>query len=197
MIHTHPPIARAPRRLIGPRLLPSARAAVAQAHVDSPLGGITLAATDRGLCGLWFDGQQHHPGALDAPVDAAQRFIAQAIAELAAYWASGAAVPRTPRRAAGSGFATPIDLVGTPFQRAVWTTLRALPPGRTASYGQVARACGHAEAVRAVGVAIGRNPVSILVPCHRVVGADGSLTGYAGGLDRKRRLLGIEQALPA
>jgi methylated-DNA-[protein]-cysteine S-methyltransferase len=95
---------------------------------------------------------------------------------------------------ASSGFGVPVDLVGTPFQRAVWTALRRIEPGRTTTYGDVARACGHAAAVRAVGVAIGRNPVSIIVPCHRVVGASGALTGYAGGLDRKRRLLELEAA---
>jgi methylated-DNA-[protein]-cysteine S-methyltransferase len=202
MIDSHATAARAPRRLIGPRVLPSARAAIAQARVDSPLGGITLAATERGLCGLWFDGQLHHPGSIDAPLDPAQPFIAMAIDELAAYWGGTDRRPvraRTPARrpTSASGFNTPIDLIGTPFQRAVWTALRNLPPGRTASYGELARACGHAEAVRAVGVAIGRNPVSVLVPCHRVVGADGALTGYAGGLDRKRRLLQIEQATAA
>jgi methylated-DNA-[protein]-cysteine S-methyltransferase len=176
--------------------------------MESPLGGITLAATARGLCGLWFDGQQHHPGPLDAPVDPAQRFLAMAIRELEAYWrgqpaprmhpsARSLAGTRSPAAApprAASGFSVPVDLVGTPFQRAVWTALRRIEPGRTTTYGDVARACGHAAAVRAVGVAIGRNPVSIIVPCHRVVGANGALTGYAGGLDRKRRLLEIEAA---
>jgi methylated-DNA-[protein]-cysteine S-methyltransferase len=185
----------------------AARAAVAQARIDSPLGGITLAATARGLCGLWFDGQQHHPGRLDAPVDPAQRFLAMAIRELEAYWRGhpaprphpsvrsiGARRPAAAPAPASSGFGMPVDLVGTPFQRAVWTALRRIEPGRTATYGEVAQACGHAAAVRAVGVAIGRNPVSIIVPCHRVVGANGALTGYAGGLDRKRRLLELEAA---
>jgi methylated-DNA-[protein]-cysteine S-methyltransferase len=178
----------------------AARLAIAQARTDTPLGPVTLAATARGLCGLWFDGQQHHPGALDAPVDASQRFIAQALEELARYWATparGPAVPRGGAQAAGRGrtvlrFAVPIDLLGTPFQRSVWTSLQRIAPGTTASYGEVARASGHGAAVRAVGVAIGRNPLSIIVPCHRVIGRDGSLTGYAGGLERKRRLLDLE-----
>jgi methylated-DNA-[protein]-cysteine S-methyltransferase len=180
----------------------AARLAAAQARTDTPLGLVTLAATSRGLCGLWFDGQQHHPGTLDAPVDATQRFIAQALEELARYWATssrGTTGGRGGSPAGGRGrgllrFSVPIDLLGTPFQRSVWTALQRIAPGATASYSDVARAAGHGSAVRAVGVAIGRNPLSIIVPCHRVIGRDGSLTGYAGGLDRKRRLLDLEAA---
>jgi methylated-DNA-[protein]-cysteine S-methyltransferase len=194
------------RRLLAGPPARAARAAVKQARVDTPLGPVTLAATDRGLCGLWFDGQRHHPGPLDAPHDPQQRHLACAIAELEAYWGGKAAAGRaTDERPGGTarwpgpravsmpfGFTVPVDLIGTPFQRAVWTTLRRIEPGCTVTYAQVAQACGHAAAVRAVGVAIGRNPLSIVVPCHRVVGSDGSLTGYAGGLDRKQRLLALE-----
>lgn len=161
---------------------------VAQARIDSPLGPITLAATARGLAGLWFDGQKHHPGALDAPRDETQPFIAQARAELQRYWQGGAAE--------GACFEVPLDAQGTPFQHAVWQALRDIPAGRTSSYAAVAARVGAPAAVRAAGSAIGRNPLSIIVPCHRVLGRDGSLTGYAGGLARKQALLQLEGASP-
>ena len=153
-------------------------ALAAQARVDTPLGPITLAATGRGLAGLWFDDQTHHPGPLDAPVDAAQPHLAQALRELSEYW-----------RGARTSFEVALDARGTEFQRAVWQALRAIAFGRTTSYGAVARSLGRPQAVRAVGAAVGRNPIGIVVPCHRVLGGDGSLTGYAGGLPRKRELL--------
>ncbi|WP_119290974.1 methylated-DNA--[protein]-cysteine S-methyltransferase [Azohydromonas sediminis] len=159
---------------------------VAQAHADTPLGPIVLAATARGLAGLWFDGQAHHPGPLAAPKDATQPFIAQALAELDAYWRDG----RT-------RFRTPIDAHGTPFQQRVWHALRGIAPGRTTTYGTLAAALGRPSAVRAVAAAVGRNPLAIVVPCHRVVGRDGALTGYAGGLARKRALLALEAAAEA
>jgi methylated-DNA-[protein]-cysteine S-methyltransferase len=161
-------------------------ALVAQAHADTPLGPIVLAATARGLAGLWFDGQTHHPGPLDAPEDATQAFIAQALDELDAYWRDGR-----------MRFRTPIDAHGTPWQRQVWHALRGIAPGRTTTYGALAAALGRPSAVRAVAAAIGRNPVAIVVPCHRVVGRDGALTGYAGGLARKRALLALEAAAGA
>jgi methylated-DNA-[protein]-cysteine S-methyltransferase len=160
---------------------------IAQAHVDSPLGPILLAATARGLAGLWFDGQAHHPGRLQAPLQDEQPFIAQAREELAMYWRHG------PRRA----FSVPLDASGTPFQQAVWRALRRIPAGQTRSYAQLAQQAGSPHALRAVGAAVGRNPLSIIVPCHRVIGSSGALTGYAGGLARKRSLLELEGALPA
>ncbi|MXW63669.1 MAG: methylated-DNA--[protein]-cysteine S-methyltransferase [Bacteroidetes bacterium SB0662_bin_6] len=90
-------------------------------------------------------------------------------------------------------FDLPLALRGTPFQRSVWEALRAIPYGAVQSYGELAKSLGKPDAVRAVGAANGRNPVSIVVPCHRVIGANGSLTGYAGGLERKRFLLALEQ----
>lgn len=90
-----------------------------------------------------------------------------------------------------------VDTGGTPFQRAVWRALRRIPSGRTASYGEIARRIGRPRAVRAVGLANGANPVAIVIPCHRVIGADGTLTGYGGGLDRKRWLLRHEGAVTA
>jgi methylated-DNA-[protein]-cysteine S-methyltransferase len=159
------------------------RPLVAQAAVDSPLGSMRLAATAHGLAGLWFDGQAHHPGALAAPDDASQPFIAQALRELQAYWRDGS-----------TRFEVALDAGGTPFQQAVWAQLRRIEAGQLSTYGEVAAQVGRPAAVRAVGAAIGRNPLSIIVPCHRVVGRDGSLTGYAGGLPRKQALLALEGA---
>jgi methylated-DNA-[protein]-cysteine S-methyltransferase len=159
---------------------------VAQARIATPLGPLTAAATAKGLAGLWFDGQKHHPGPIAAPVDERNAFIAQARRELAAYFAGSEG-----RR---GGFAVPLDPQGTPFQRRVWRSLGRIGCGELSSYGAIARQLGHAQAARAVGAAVGRNPISIIVPCHRVIGKDGSLTGYAGGLPRKRRLLALEGA---
>lgn len=156
-------------------------APVAQARWSSPLGNMTLAATDQGLAGAWFDDQKHHPGALPLPQDPSQRWLAEARAQLQAYFEGRL-----------THFDLPLDLRGTPFQREVWRALCAIRPGETVSYGTLARHCERAAAVRAVGAAVGRNPASVIVPCHRVVGHDGGLTGYAGGLDRKRSLLALE-----
>jgi methylated-DNA-[protein]-cysteine S-methyltransferase len=152
---------------------------VAQARLDTPLGRLLLAATDRGLGGIWFDDQAHHPGPLTAPWLPDHPLLAQARRELDGYWADA-------RRAR---FEVALDLGGTPFQQAVWAALRQIGPGQHDSYGQIARRLGRPLAMRAVGAAVGRNPVSIIVPCHRVLGQDGALTGYAGGLPRKRDLL--------
>lgn len=154
---------------------------IAQAHAATPLGPITLAASATGIAGLWFDAQRHHPGPLDAPEDASQRWIVQALAELATYWREGRMAWRVP-----------LDLGGSAFQRSVWEALRVIPPGTSLSYGALAERLGRASAVRAVGQAVGRNPVSVIVPCHRVLGAGGALTGYAGGLERKVALLRLE-----
>lgn len=154
---------------------------VAQARLDSPLGPLTAAATGAGLAGLWFDEQRHHPGMLTVPLAPEHPVLRQAARELARYWA-GEAID----------FALPLDLRGTPFQQAVWRALLAIGRGATCSYRDIAARAGNATAVRAAGAAVGRNPVSIIVPCHRVLGHDGSLTGYAGGLPRKRALLALE-----
>jgi methylated-DNA-[protein]-cysteine S-methyltransferase len=150
---------------------------------DSPVGPLTLTASDRALSGVHFAGDAL---ALDparrgatAPLDAAAR-------QLDEYFAGD-------RR----DFALELDLgAGTPFQQAVWGELLRIPYGETVSYGEVARRLGRPERVRAVGAANGRNPIAIVVPCHRVIGADGSLTGYGGGLDRKRALLALEGSAP-
>lgn len=157
----------------------------AQATIASPIGALLALATDKGLAGLWFDAQKHHPGALDAPVDADQVHIVAVRRWLDAYWAG-----RDPSPADVT-----LDLHGSLFQRAVWRALLGIPFGRTKTYGEIAAEVGNGAVPRATGAAVGRNPVSILVPCHRVIGADGSLTGYAGGLPRKERLLQHEGVL--
>jgi len=159
---------------------------LAQARIDTPLGPMTAAATARGLAGLWFDGQKHHPGPLAAPVDPDNPFIAQARRELSAWFANAAARRR--------GFAVALDPQGTDFQRGVWQLLQGIGCGDLARYGELARRLGRPQAARAVGAAVGRNPISVIVPCHRVLGQDGTLTGYAGGLPRKRALLELEGA---
>ena len=156
-------------------------ACIAQATTLSALGPILLARTASGLAGAWFAGQQHHPGALGVPDLPDDPLLAEAADQLRAYFA-GAAL----------AFDLPLDLQGTPFQRRVWQALLAIAPGCTRSYGDIAAALGAASAVRAVGGAVGRNPVSVIVPCHRVIGRDGGLTGYAGGMERKRALLALE-----
>lgn len=148
----------------------------------SPLGAMLLARTTHGLAGVWFDGQKDHPGELDVPESADDPLLLQTISELDAYFAG-----KAPQ------FSQPLDLHGTEFQRAVWQALLKIDAGQTSSYGAIARSVGSPQAVRAVGAAIGKNPVSVIVPCHRVIGSSGALTGYAGGLDRKRALLNLEQ----
>lgn len=149
-----------------------------------PLGAMTLAATARGLSGVWFDGQRHGPDTSAWRRDAASPVLQAAIQQLDQYFARQRI-----------GFDLPLDLqAGTPFQQQVWHALLCIAPGATTSYGRLSAAIGKPAAVRALGAAVGRNPVSIVVPCHRVLGADGSLTGYAGGLERKTVLLSLEGA---
>ena len=184
----------------------------AQAMLDSPLGPMTALATHHGLAGLWFDApenalgrpelsrapsggrpaeaglggrQKHHPGDLDAPTDANNPHIVAMQRWLDAYWSGRNPSPRD----------VTLDLHGTPFQRAVWTALLGISFGHTRTYGEVATQVGPGAVPRATGTAVGRNPISILVPCHRVIGANGSLTGYAGGLPRKEKLLQHEGVL--
>ena len=155
----------------------------------SPLGPMLLAADEEGLTGAWFEGQKHYaralgPGAAEGDSPA----LAAARRWLDLYFAG-----REP------DFMPPLHLCGSEFQLAVWELLRGIPYGRTTTYGALAgqlaaQRGGRAVSAQAVGGAVGRNPVSILVPCHRVVGADGALTGYAGGLARKRSLLELEGA---
>lgn len=148
--------------------------------VATPLGPMTLRGTVRGLTSAWFD-ESAAPS--PAPMEGSLGTVAAAARALAAYFA-GDAGEESP----------PLDLRGTDFQRAVWDALQEIPFGETRSYREIAEAVDRPRAVRAVAAAIGANPVGVLVPCHRVIGSDGTLTGYAGGIDRKRWLLGHEGA---
>ncbi|MEV7031481.1 methylated-DNA--[protein]-cysteine S-methyltransferase [Streptomyces sp. NPDC093272] len=148
---------------------------------DSPYGPLTLVAEDGVLCGLYMQDQRHRPpeenfGARDDDL------FAEAGEQLDAYFAGEL-----------TEFTLELRLDGTPFQRSVWEQLCLIPYGQTRSYGELADALGSPQASRAVGLANGRNPISIIVPCHRVIGANGGLTGYGGGLPRKRRLLDFER----
>jgi methylated-DNA-[protein]-cysteine S-methyltransferase len=150
--------------------------------LPSPLGTIVMAATDTALVGLWFDGQRHQPDPSAWPLVQKHAVLDAAIEQLQQYFAGE-------RRK----FDLPLDLSsGTVFQQQVWAQLQAIDSGSTLSYSQLSHRLGNPKAVRAVGAAVGRNPISIVVPCHRVLGADGALTGYAGGLDRKTALLQLE-----
>ncbi|WP_435283949.1 methylated-DNA--[protein]-cysteine S-methyltransferase [Streptomyces koelreuteriae] len=147
---------------------------------DSPYGPLTLVADDGVLCGLYMTDQRHRPpeetfGTRD------DTLFTEAEEQLQAYFAGDL-----------KDFTVELRLTGTPFQRTVWEQLSRIPYGETRTYGQLAATLGTPTASRAVGLANGRNPIGIIVPCHRVVGANGSLTGYGGGLDRKRRLLEFE-----
>lgn len=147
----------------------------------SPLGTLLLAATENGLCGLYFEQHKYFSGTHDWRRDPDQPHLRRAAHQLDEYFAGQR-----------SSFDIPLDMSGTPFQRAVWQQLRDLPFGATTTYQTIAQRIEKPNAVRAAGTAIGRNPVSIIVPCHRVLGASGTLSGYAGGLERKRFLLGLE-----
>lgn len=161
----------------------NAPARLSRAVTDSPLGPLTLVARDGALAGLYMNGRA--PDSVDAAGTAAEAdaaVLAEAARQLAEYFDG--------QRQA---FDLPLALEGTAFQRRVWEALRGIGYGATVSYAQLADQIGHPAAVRAVGLANGRNPVSIIVPCHRVVGSDGSLTGYGGGLGNKQRLLELER----
>ncbi len=192
---TSPAITNVPDSVTRPPASPPAfRTAVATAaavtarariEVPSPIGLLTLVARDGKLTGLYLDAQAHRPpdGVLGAAGDPADEPFASAARQLDDYVAGRLAA-----------FDLPLEPAGTDFQRRVWSALRGIPYGQTWSYGQLAGKLGNASASRAVGLANGRNPIALVIPCHRVIGADGSLTGYGGGLDRKRYLLALERA---
>ena len=154
-------------------------------HYLSPLGGVTLASDGESLTGLWFDGQKYFASTLDAEhEEKSLPVFSQAERWLALYF-SGKQPDFTP----------PLNARGTAFRRAVWDALLKIPYGQTVTYGDITRQLGLSLMyARAVGSAVGRNPISVIIPCHRVIGADGSLTGYAGGIEKKARLLALERA---
>lgn len=157
--------------------------------VDTPLGVFVIAARDGALVGGWFEGQKYFPRIVDGEGWRCGEtpLLREARAQLQAYFAG------TRQR-----FDVPLAPEGTAFQQQVWQALCAVPFGATTTYAQLARQLGRPAAFHPVGAAVGRNPISLLVPCHRALGSDGSLTGYAGGLARKRWLLdheGREQRL--
>jgi methylated-DNA-[protein]-cysteine S-methyltransferase len=203
---------------------------IVQTTFESPLGKMIIAATDKGLAGLWFEGQRHLPLELLAPTlgtdvsslppegalrlrpgkagsaaPAGKEGTPTLVASRTAVWPSDPDHPvlqevsrQLTEYFAGqrTQFDVPLDLTyGTAFQQSVWQALLKIPQGGTASYGEVSQRIGKPAAVRAVGAAVGRNPVSIIVPCHRVMGTNGALTGYAGGLERKAALLTLEGVL--
>jgi methylated-DNA-[protein]-cysteine S-methyltransferase len=148
--------------------------------IDSPIGLLALAGNGRVLTNLRMTDQTHEPNRADWVPD--DRAFPEAIDQLNAYFAG----ERT-------DFDVELSLAGSAFQRRVWQALMTIPYGETRSYGEIAEQIGASGAARAVGLANGRNPIAIIVPCHRVIGASGSLIGYGGGLDRKRSLLELER----
>jgi methylated-DNA-[protein]-cysteine S-methyltransferase len=152
------------------------------ASYQSPLGAMLVVATDAGLTGLYFVGQKYFPRVDPAwREDATIAPIRSTLAQLDEYFAG--------RRAR---FDVPLAAHGTPFQRSVWNAISSVEYGQTITYGELARRAGHTGEARAAGAATGQNPIGIIVPCHRIIGANGKLTGYAGGLDKKRALLALE-----
>jgi methylated-DNA-[protein]-cysteine S-methyltransferase len=160
----------------------TAQSTAAMSTMESPIGTLTLTVENEVLTGVHMHDQRHAP-VLSPAIERNDAALAPFVAQLQAYFAGEL-----------TAFELPIQLRGTEFQRRVWASLQEIPYGETISYGELARWVGKPSASRAVGLANGRNPVAIVVPCHRVIGADGSLTGYGGGLERKVWLLEHEGA---
>lgn len=158
-------------------------------QIETPLGTMTAAARDRALVGLWFQGQKYYPAGTGQWRPAPDYPLFQALGGWLERYFSG--LPQPPE--------IPLAPRGTPFQMAVWAALARIPYGQTVSYGQIARELAReaglaSMSAQAVGGAVGHNPISILIPCHRVLGAGRRLTGYAGGLEKKEALLRLERA---
>ncbi len=154
-------------------------------HISSPLGRMFVATADGKLVGAWFEAQAHLPDLQGYRHTPKHPVLQNAAEQLAQYFAGQRL-----------GFDLPLDLTtGTTFQQSVWQALLVIPRGQTCSYKSLSLLIGKPAAMRAVGGAVGRNPLSIIVPCHRVIGAHGALTGYAGGLARKTALLQLEGAI--
>ena len=154
-------------------------------YYESPHGRMLLVASGEGLSGVYFDHQKYLPQVEGWRCDARHAPLRQAKQELSEYF--GGERKR---------FETALAPEGTPFQLAVWKAISTVGFGKTITYGELARRAGCPGSARAAGAATGRNPIGIIVPCHRIVGSNGSLTGYAGGLDRKRALLSLESGIP-
>lgn len=157
-------------------------------YYESPLGRILLAADEGGLTGVWFEGQKYYARGLDPE----SREMPLPVFDQAKDWLDLYFSGKEP------DFMPPVHMTGTDFQVRVWTALREIPYGKTVTYGDIAKKIAEMEgrshmSAQAVGSAVGQNRISILIPCHRVVGSDGSLTGYAGGLERKAALLALEE----
>jgi methylated-DNA-[protein]-cysteine S-methyltransferase len=173
-------------------------------RVTTPIGELTLAASETALTGVYFPSSRHGPPPIIPPLHegergpggevrrgaeasgAANEILSRARQQLAEYFAR-----------ARMTFDLPLAAAGTDFEHSVWDYLRTIPFGATTSYGEIARRLGDARNARAVGAANGKNPIPIIVPCHRVIGANGDLTGFGGGIERKRWLLEHEGALLA
>lgn len=161
----------------------------ARSHVvlDSPIGPITVVAENETITGVYMEDQRHLPDPVrfGQPDDGSCGLLKDVEQQLTEYFAG----TRT-------AFDLPLAATGTEFQRAVWAALSEIPYGETVSYGELARRIGKPAASRAVGLANGKNPISIVVPCHRVIGSSGKLVGYGGGLERKQTLLALERRSP-
>lgn len=156
---------------------------LAYKKINSPVGKLTMVASDKGLVAvLWEDDKPTRVRLAELVENKSHSLLVEAERQLKQYFAG--------RR---RSFSIPLDMRGTRFQKSVWEALLAIPFGATRTYGQVAKQLGNPQAARAVGAANGKNPVSIIVPCHRVIGSGGKLTAFAGGLEAKKRLLSLEQ----
>ena len=158
-------------------------------HYDSPLGGITLASDGKSLTGLWFDGQKYFGSTLAQAHEEKHLPIFDLTRRWLDIYFDGKAPDFTP----------PLNMKGSPFRQAVWEILLTIPFGHTTTYGAIAEKVVKRQSLprmsaQAVGGAVGHNPISIIIPCHRVVGSNGSLTDYAGGIDKQIRLLTLERA---
>jgi methylated-DNA-[protein]-cysteine S-methyltransferase len=151
--------------------------------MDSPVGALTLVASDSGLVAILWENDEPDRVRLGAIVDRDHPVLIEAARQLRAYFDGRL-----------TAFTLPLDFRGTDFQKSVWAALLTIPFGETRSYGEIARQIGRPTASRAVGAANGRNPISIIAPCHRVIGSMGGLTGFAGGLEAKKLLLDLESA---
>ena len=153
-------------------------------HYDSPLGGITIASDGKAITGLWFDGQKYFADTLDKDFEEKELPVFEQTDQWLNIYFSGNA----------PGFTPPLKMKTTPFRKVVWEIMLTIPFGQTMTYGMIAKQKGLSRmSAQAVGGAVGHNAISLIIPCHRVVGANGSLTGYAGGLDRKVKLLSLER----